>query len=280
MKTINEKLIDQIEKNKTLLIIGLDTSQNKIPKINQNISILSYNKEIIKNTYHLVVGYKINNSFYEFLGPISYKIIKKTIKFGKKLDKNLLFFADAKTAEIGEGVNNLIKKYYDLLDFDYLMMTPWFGYDSFKNILKDKNKGVSIYIHDSNLSSKEVQDLKLKNNQFLFEYLANFIKNNWDYNNNIVYEAAATYPEKLKIVRKTIGEEKIILSSGIGAQGGKIEDLKGLFGKDKKRLIVSISRSICFPQEIYKKNNKNKVFDIIEKKAEEYKEKINKIAYE
>jgi len=280
MKTINEKLIDQIIKNRTLLIIGLDTIKNKIPKINKNIDVLSYNKEIVNKTYHLVIGYKINTSFYEFLGPLSYQIIKETIKFGKKLDKNLLFFADAKIAEIGEGVNNLIKKYYDFLGFDYLMMTPWFGYDSFEEILKDKNRGISIYIHDSNPSAKEIQDLKLENKQFLFEYLAYLVKNNWDKNDNIIYEAASTYKEKLKIVRKVLGEEKIILTSGIGTQGGRVEDLKGLFGKDKKRLIVSISRSICFPQEIYKEKNKNKIFDIIQKKAKEYREKINQIAYE
>ena len=279
MNTINQKLLNQIEKKKTLLIIGLDTSQNKIPK-NYNIDILSYNKEIINKTHSFVIGYKINTSFYEFLGPISYKIIKETIKFGKKLDKDLIFFADAKIAEIGEGVNNLIKKYYHLLGFDYLMMTPWFGYDSFKDILKNKNRGVSIYIHDSNPSAKEIQDLKLENKKFLFEYLAYLVKNEWDYNNNLIYEAAATYKEDLKIVRKVLGEEKIILTSGIGAQGGKVEDLKGLFGKDKKRLIVTISRSICFPKEIYEKKNKNRVFDIIQKKAEEYKEKINQIAYE
>lgn len=280
MKTINEKLINQIIKNKTLLIIGLDTIKNKIPKTNKYIDILSYNKEIIKNTYNLVIGYKINTSFYEYLGVNSYKIIKETINFGKKLDKNLIFFADAKIAEIGEGVNNLIKKYYDLLGFDYLMMVPWFGYDSFEEVLKDKNKGVSVYIRDSNPSSKEIQDLKLENKQFLFEYLAYLVKNKWDYNNNLIYEAAATYPEKLKIVRKVLGEEKIILTSGIGTQGGKVEDLKGLFGKDKKRLIVSISRSICFPQEIYEEKNKNKIFEIIQKKATEYKNKINQITYE
>lgn len=278
---INQKLVNLIIKKNTRLMIGLDINTEKLPKIFDQTekNIFLYAKKIIDNTYDLVIGYKINNSFYEALGKNGNQLIYKINQYIKKKSEDLFIFADIKRGEIGEGVINLKKFYFDYLNFDYLMLVPWFGTDCFKELINLENKGILIYLHDSNPSAFEIQDLKLKNNLPLYLNLIEFYKKNQIIpSKNIIFELGSTYIEQLKMGRKYLGEEEIILTAGIGKQGGKIEDLKNLFGKNNSRLIVAISRSIIFPNEIYKsKLEKKEIFSIIRNKAIFYKNSINKI---
>lgn len=279
---INQKLINLITQRNSKLIIGLDINTKKLPKIfDQNEkNIFLYAKKIIDNTYDLVIGYKINTSFYEAFGKSGNQLIYKINQYIKKKSEDLFIFADIKRGEIGEGITNLKKFYFDYLNFDYLMLVPWFGTDCFKELIKLENKGISIYLHDSNPSAFEIQDLKLKNNLPLYLHLIEFYKKiKLIPSNNIIFELGATFIEQLKMGRKYLGEEEIILTAGIGKQGGKIEDLRNVFGKNNTRLIVAISRSITFPDEIYKsKLKKKEIFSIIRSKAIFYKNSINKIA--
>lgn len=126
------------------------------------------------------------------------------------------------------------------------MMTPWFGRDTVTEFLKDESNGVAIYVHDSNPSAFEFQDIELSSGKKLYEELAYQIANKWNTNGNVFVEAGATYPEQLRRTREIIGENMVILTAGIGTQGGKVEDLKGVFGKNGKRLLVNSSRDIIF----------------------------------
>lgn len=278
---INQKLIKLINKKNTKLIIGLDVNIEKLPKIfiKDEKNIFFYTKNIIDSTIDLTIGYKINNSFYERLGKNGIKLIYKINEYIKKKSKEIFIFADIKRAEIGEGVNNLKKFYFDYLNFDYIMLVPWFGLDSFHNLINLKNKGISIYLHDSNPSASEIQDIKLKNNLPLYLELINLYKRKKLIpSDNIIFELGATYLQQLKLTRKYLGEQQLILTTGIGPQGGKIEDLKGLFGENNSRLIISISRSIIFPDEVYYINRKTKIFEKIREKTMCYNEKIKSIS--
>ncbi len=275
---INQKLLKIINKKNTKLIIGLDVDINKLPKIfkKDEKNVFLYSKNIIDSTIDHVIGYKINNSFYEALGKNGIDLIYKINQYIKNKSNDILIFADTKRAEIGEGVENFKKFYFDYLNFDYLMLVPWFGSDSFQPFINLKNKGISIYLHDSNPSAYEIQDLKLKNNLPLYLELINFYKKiKLIPSDNVIFELGATYLNQLKLSRKILGKDQFILTAGIGKQGGKIEDLKGLFGEKESYLIVSISRSIIFPDEIYHIDNIKKIFQKIKEKTLYYKEKIN-----
>lgn len=123
-----------------------------------------------------MVGYKINISFFECLDCEGLKYIKKINRLIKNIDKKLIIIADAKISEIDRGVFNLKKKFFYYLDFDYIGISPWFGSDTIKPFLNDINKGICVYVHDSNKSASEIQDLTLKNNQKLYEFIAYLIK--------------------------------------------------------------------------------------------------------
>jgi orotidine-5'-phosphate decarboxylase len=135
---------------------------------------------------------------------------------------------------------------FDWLGFDCIMVTPWFGSDTFRDYLEDESKGVVVYVHDSNPSATEIQDLVLSDGRKVYELVAEKIAGAWNINGNLFAEAASTYPEALRRTRQIIGEDMPLLVAGIGPQGGKIEDLAGLFGLNGRRLLVNSSRGVIF----------------------------------
>ncbi len=269
-----DKLKRRLDTLNSPICIGLDSNYNFIPtkiKTKKKISqaIFDFNKNIIKATYNLVVAYKINLIFYESYGFEGLKGLGLTINYLKKNFPEIPLLADCKRAEIGEGSLMLKKLIFDRLGFDCIMITPWFGYDSIKDLIIDTNHGFSIYVHDSNPSASDFQDLKLDNNKYLYENVAEKIVEKWNQYGNVIVEAAATYPTQLKKVRQIVGESMPILTAGIGAQGGKIKDLKGLFGENNRRLIIAISRKIIFAG-IGKKN----YFKEVRKATENFYQKV------
>ena len=272
------KFIDKLKKRldtiNSHLCVGLDSNYDLIPseikshkKIGQ--AIFDFNKNIIEATYKLVVAYKINLIFYESCGFEGLKGLRLTTNFLKNNFPEIPLMADCKRAEIDEGVLMLKRQIFDWLGFDCIMITPWFGYDSIKDLLSDTTYGISVYVHDSNPSASDFQDLRLGNGQFLYEKVAEQIVEKWNQYGNVIVEAGATYPKQLKKVRQIVGESMPILTAGIGTQGGKIENLKGLFGESNHRLIVACSRKIIFAG-IGKKN----YFEAVKKEAEILRHKL------
>ena len=211
-KSINQKIRYLIKTKKTHLVIGLDVIDKINPvkkqeKALENISFLEYVKLLIKITYENVVGYKINVSFYERYGSEGLELMKTVINFIRKHIPEVVIIADTKSSEILHGVDNLIVKYFQFLDFDYIFISPWFGSDSYRPFLKLKKKGIGIYIHDSNPSSVEIQELELKNNIKVYQYLASLVSK-LDKKDNFLYEVGLNFPLALKQVRRIIGEKK------------------------------------------------------------------------
>jgi orotidine-5'-phosphate decarboxylase len=81
----------------------------------------------------------------------------------------------------------------------------------------------------------------------LYEYVTKKVVEDWNTNGNVIIESGLTYPRALRRVREIAGPDMPLLVAGLGAQGGKAEDLRGLFGTNNRRLFVNVSRGIIFP---------------------------------
>ena len=79
MSSFNNNLIQSINNKKTFLVVGLDPNLDKMPVKN----IFDFNKEIIDNTYDLVVGYKPQLAYYESNGFEGLEALYKTIEYIK-----------------------------------------------------------------------------------------------------------------------------------------------------------------------------------------------------
>jgi orotidine-5'-phosphate decarboxylase len=148
-----------------------------------------------------------------------------------------------------ESVMMVKQEIFDWLRFDCILVTPWFGFDTARDYLNDETHGVCVYVHDSNTTAAEFQELELKNGKQVYEEVTERIANVWNINGNVWVESGATYPLALKRVREIVGEDMPILTAGVGAQGGSATVLKGLFGTNGQRLLVNSSRGIIFAGE-------------------------------
>ncbi|MEA4911049.1 MAG: orotidine-5'-phosphate decarboxylase [Oscillospiraceae bacterium] len=232
--------------------VGLDSRWDRIPAFlreGRSVSdaIFSFNKRIVDATWDIAVIYKINVSFYAGFGAEGLEGLRRTNAYIKEKHPDILLFADSKRSEMGESVRMVAGELFDWLGFDCVLVTPWFGSDTVRDYLADETKGALVFVHDSNPSAPEIQHLVLADGRQVYEEVARLVAQDWNINGNLIAEAGATYIPELRRVREIVGEDMPLLAAGVGAQGASPADLKGLFGKDGRRLMVNSSRGIIFP---------------------------------
>jgi orotidine-5'-phosphate decarboxylase len=246
-----ERLKNRLDNMESHLCVGLDSHYDKLPcfvKKGRSVSeaIFEFNKMIVEATSDLAAAYKMNVSFYAGYGEEGLAALRRTNRYLREVDPSVPIIADCKRSEMGETVKLVRQEIFDWLGFDCIMVTPWFGSDTLRDYLEDESKGVAVYVHDSNPSAAEIQGLVLSDGRKVYEVVAEKVAGAWNVNGNLFAEAAATYPDALRKIRRIIGEDMPLLVAGIGPQGGKIGDLAGLFGLNGQRLLVNSSRGIIF----------------------------------
>jgi orotidine-5'-phosphate decarboxylase len=253
MKFIN-KLIHSLDSKNSHVCVGLDSRYDRIPdfvKKGRTVSqaIFEFNKQVVDATSDVAVAYKSNLAFYAGFGAEGLEGLRLTNEYIQEKYPEIPIFADCKRSEMDESVKMIENEIFSWLKFDCVMVTPWFGFDTIADYLKDESHGVLVYVHDSNKTAVEVQELELKDGRRVYEAVTQLVVDKWNTNGNVIVEAGATYLEALKKVRQIVGEEMPILTAGVGIQGGKVNDLGDVFGKDGKRLFVNSSRGIIFAGE-------------------------------
>src|SRR6266568_2934581 len=97
-----QKLDNIIQKNNSLVCVGLDSDFNKLPehiKAKDNPQF-EFNKAIIDATRDLVCAYKPNSAFYEALGDRGVTQLKMTCDYISQTYPEIVIILDAKRADI------------------------------------------------------------------------------------------------------------------------------------------------------------------------------------
>lgn len=272
-------LIQSIVNKNSHLCVGLDSRYDRIPEtVKNNLpisqAVFEFNKHIVEATQDLTACYKSNIAFYAGFGAEGLEGLRLTNEYIRKNYPNVPLLADCKRSEMGESVQMIKNEIFDWLGFDCVMVTPWFGFDTVRDYLDDDNHGVCVYVHDSNPTAGEFQELELKDGRLVYEEVTERVKRVWNANGNVFVEAGATYPDALKRVRQIVGEDMVILTAGVGVQGGKLNALKGVFGVGGQRLLINSSRGVIFAGE-----GKKDYFLEVRNAAMQLKKDLNKIAY-
>lgn len=245
--TFFEKLDAAIEKNNSLLCVGLDPEFDKLPeeyKSKPNPQF-EFNKYVINQTAEFVCIYKPNSAFYEARGVKGISELKMTCEYISQQYPEIPILLDFKRADIGNTNNGYVSFAYEYLQADAVTLQPYLGSEAIKPFLNKTDKGNFILCKTSNPGGGEIQDLEINNNS-LYRHIARLAVKDWNYNNNIALVVGATYTDQLKEIRE-IAPDMIFLIPGIGAQGGDLENtLKNGLRSDKKGLIISSSRGIIF----------------------------------
>jgi orotidine 5'-phosphate decarboxylase subfamily 2 len=287
----SQKLQSAINKNNSLLCIGLDTDLEKIPKhiLSEKDPIFTFNKAIIDSTGDLVCSYKPNIAFYEAFGIVGLVQLKKTIEYLKRSYPNIPVILDAKRGDIANTAKMYAKAVFEYWAADATTVNPYLGFDAIEPFLKYKDKGIVILCRTSNPSASDFQESEVpihfhlggdsdttprENFYPLYIKVAKKVVEWNRKHKNCMLVVGATGVEELKKIRE-VAKEIFFLVPGIESQGGNLEHtLKFGLTKEKSGLIINVSRGIIYTsaEKDFANNARNQ--------AKTIRDSINKYRYE
>ena len=245
-----QQLIEQIQKKKSFLCVGLDTDINKIPQdlLALEDPVFEFNKQIINKTAEFAVAYKPNTAFYEVYGAKGWQSLERTIQYIKVNYPEIFIIADAKRGDIGNTSANYAKAFFNSLNADALTVAPYMGKDSVEPFLNFEDKWVILLALTSNKGSQDFQYLKVGERMLHEQVLQT--ATTWASSEKMMFVVGATHPEELGEIRKML-PDYFFLVPGVGAQGGDLQSV-AKYGLSKDcGLLVNSSRGIIYASNDY-----------------------------
>lgn len=247
--TAQEKLNLQNSKL-NYICIGLDADINKIPlhlKTFKN-PIYEFNKQIIDATSSMAGAYKFNLAFYEIEGLRGIEALHESIQL---IPKDVLIIGDGKRGDIGNTSQKYSEALYDIFNFDSATLNPYMGKDSLDPFLSYKSKLNFILALTSNPGANDFEKLRLTNSNLLYQEIIIKVKE-WNVNENCGLVFGATKKDELLNDGDLISKFPLLIP-GIGAQGGKAEEIVSILKKiGCTNFLLNISRGV-----IYKSNKQD-----------------------
>jgi orotidine-5'-phosphate decarboxylase len=245
-----KQLFEQIQQKESYLCVGLDTDIQKIPQhlLSEKDPVFEFNRQIIEATHQYAVSYKPNIAFYEAMGAKGWESLQKTMEY---IPKECFTIADAKRGDIGNTSGLYARAFFDKnssgLDFDSVTVAPYMGEDSVKPFLDFPDKWVILLALTSNAGSKDFQNLRLENDQQLFEKVIQKSQE-WATDEQMMYVVGATKTDMLTYIR-TLAPEHFLLVPGVGAQGGSLTEVSKYGMNSHCGLLVNSSRGIIYASD-------------------------------
>ncbi len=245
------QLIEQIQTKKSFLCVGLDIDLEKVPEVflKEEDPIFEFNKMVIDQTQDLCVAYKPNTAFYEVYGSKGWDSLQKTIEYIS--DKHLII-ADAKRGDIGNTSGRYAKAFFETMGADAITVAPYMGSDSVKPFLDFDDKWVILLGLTSNKGSQDFQHFQDEKGKKLYEKVLK-TSATWGSIDNMMYVVGATHPQQLKEIRELLPYH-FFLVPGVGAQGGKLNEVADAAFNNDCGLLVNSTRGIIYaggPSEGY-----------------------------
>jgi orotidine-5'-phosphate decarboxylase len=246
------KLNEAVERNNSLVCVGLDPDPALMPLINgrgaadlRAEDVIEFNRKIIDATSDLVCCFKPNVAFFEAFGAIGHEILRGTLA---GIPQDVPVIADAKRGDIGNSSAAYARAIFDELGCDAMTVNAYGGKDAIEPFLEYTDKGVIVWCRSSNPSAIDFQDLEvdyLGDQIPLWQAVAHKARE-WNKSGNVGIVMGATYPDQLKEARELCPDMPILVP-GIGSQEGNLRDAV-LAGVDKQKngIIVNASRSILY----------------------------------
>jgi orotidine 5'-phosphate decarboxylase subfamily 2 len=170
-KSFVEKLTAAVERNNSLLCIGLDPNPraypDHFPKAIDTAALVRWGTNIIEETADLVCCYKPNFAFYEQFGPPGLAALQQTIA---TVPDDIPVLLDAKRGDIGSTAAAYAYAAFEVWRADAITISPYLGQDSVTPFLKYPGKMVFILCFTSNPSAREVQEFG-RDGERLFEHI-------------------------------------------------------------------------------------------------------------
>jgi orotidine-5'-phosphate decarboxylase len=268
-----QALIDRQQKTHSLLCVGLDPTidkvmPNKVMLTEKDAMYMEdWLKDIVRQTASVACMFKPQSAHYEAMPhPFGRTILRNIVKFIHDDYPDVPVVEDCKRGDIDRTQLLYGKAILINDDLDGMNFSPYMGKDCMEKLIDPNNllgKGIIGLCYTSNKSARQVQDVKLENGQYYYEFIAQRTYE-WAKELNILPVAglvmAAAYPtdsdvffDHLCRIRDIVKDEMWFLIPGIGTQGGEIESTVKYSFAGWGTTVINSSSGIIFADDPGKK---------------------------
>lgn len=238
-----KKLKQLVADTGNFLCVGLDPDVAKLPDhfLKSAHGVTAFLHEIIEATKDVCVAYKMNFAFFEALGSDGWKALEDVRNM---IPSTHFIIADAKRGDIGNTAKKYAEAIFGVMDFDAVTLSPYMGRDVADPFLAYENKTSILLALTSNQGSADFQQSKLADGRMAYEEVLEK-SSEWGSEDQLMYVVGATKPTYFTTVRKYVPNH-FLLVPGVGAQGGKLEDVVAYGATANKGLLINSSRGILY----------------------------------
>jgi orotidine-5'-phosphate decarboxylase len=211
------------------------------------------------------VGVKPQVACFERLGAPGWAALAEIVEYAH--NAGMLVIADAKRGDVDVSAAAYAQAFLGEtptpfgpvagLGADALTVNPWLGIDSLEPFVQTARKhgrGLFVLARTSNPGAADIQDLELQQGGAVSLQAAAIIARLGGGGvgragfSDVGAVVGATAPDRLADLRKAM-PTAIFLIPGVGAQGGRIENLAPVFATGAPGGLVSVSRGLVFAFE-------------------------------
>ena len=252
MIPFGERLAAAVAARRSQIVLGLDPDPARIP--GGAVGAERFCREVIDRAADYCVAAKPQLACFERFGSDGWAAFEAVAAAAS--DAGLLVIADAKRGDIDATA----RAYADAFlrhPIDALTVNPMLGGDAvapFLDAAAAGGRGLFVLVRTSNPGAADLQDLPLADGRLWHEAVADLVAG-WGATtvgpaglSSVGAVVGATVPENLAAIRARMPAQPFLVP-GVGAQGGRPEDLGAAFGGHEAGALVSASRSIIYADD-------------------------------
>jgi orotidine-5'-phosphate decarboxylase len=263
-----------VEQRRSQIVLGLDPdpnalwpgsevrAQGDVPPVQlAGMAILAHCRALMDATAEACVAIKPQLARFELLGAVGWTVLEAVTAHAREL--GLLVIADGKRGDIDVTARAYAGALFGGVETpfgavaglgaDMVTVNPLMGRDSlepFVSAAREVGAGVLTLVRTSNPGAADVEDLELTGGGSVWERLAGIVDELGRPGvgetglSDVGAVVGATAPGHLARARELMPNATFLLP-GVGAQGGRVEDLAPAFAPGRAGGLVTASRSIA-----------------------------------
>jgi len=242
--TVYDKLENAWQKQNSLLCVGLDPEQQRLPDHIASLErpYFEFCRAIIEATAPYACAFKPQAA--HFAAVAREDELAEVIAYVHTNHPDLFVVLDAKRGDVGSTARYYAQEAYVRYGADAVTLSPYLGYESVAPYLEYSDRGIIVLCRTSNPDSDWLQN-NSDDRTPVYQRVAQRVTE-WNDNRQCMLVAGATYPAELSCIRNIVGNMPLLVP-GVGAQGGNVGAVikHGLDGRGTG-LMVSSSRGIIY----------------------------------
>jgi orotidine-5'-phosphate decarboxylase len=254
-----------VAERRSQLVLGVDPDPGRLWDVDEAgppwAAVLEHCRALIDAAGEACVAVKLQLARFEVLGADGWRIMHTLAAQAR--EHGLLVIADGKRGDIDVsaaayasallGGTDTPFGHVDGLGADLITVNPLMGRDAlqpFVDAARAAGAGVLVLVRTSNPGAGDVQDLQLERGGAVWEHVATLVDQLGVAGvgeaglSDVGAVVGATEPSHVVRAREVMSTA-IFLLPGVGAQGGRVEDLGAAFAPGRAGGLITASRSIA-----------------------------------